>query len=186
MTQELQDYYKQLRQKDYKINPFNTKMMNPNNAKKDLPLLLPNGPNAYKLKFNALKRNTDIDLDEWKSNYVNYNTYVTNKNLKEKHAKSHSTINKNRHSAEGLRNTLDKDIKQNDKVLFSRIKTLEKLKKHLVNNKIEYNKLLHSANASGQFKKDKENQYTESTVRLILQILGIVIAGGFVYKVSNS
>ena len=124
MTQELQDYYKQLRQKDYVINPFNTKMMNPNNAKKDLPLLLPNGPNAYKLKFNALKRNTDIDLDEWKSNYVNYNTYVTNKNLKEKQAKSHSTINKNRHSAEGLRNTLDKDIKQNDKVLFSRIKTL--------------------------------------------------------------
>lgn len=186
MTQELQDYYKQLRQKDYVINPFNTKMMNPNDAKKDLPLLLPHGPNAYKLKFNALKRNTDIDLDEWKSNYVNYNTYVTNKNLKEKQAKSHSTINKNRHSAEGLRNTLDKDIKQNDKVLFSRIKTLEKLKKHLVNNKIEYNKLLHSANASGQFKKDKENQYTESTVRLILQILGIVIAGGFVYKVSNS
>ena len=185
MTQEFEDYYKQLRQNDYKINPFNMKMMNPNNAKKDLPLLLPHGPNAYKLKFNALKRNTDIDLDEWKSNYVNYNTYVTNKSLKEKHALSNSTINKNRNSAEGLRNTLDNDIKQNDKVLYSRIKSLEKLKKELVEKKIEYNKLLHSANASGQFKKDKENQYTETTVRLILQILGIVVAGGIVYKVNN-
>ena len=185
MTQEIQDYYKQLRHTDYKINPLNMKMMNPNNARKDLPLLLPHGPNSYKLKFNSLKQNTDIDLDEWKSNYINYNTYVTNKSLKEKHAKSYNTINKNRNSAEGLRNSLNKDIKQNDKVLFARIKSLEKLKKELVNKKIEYDKLLHSANASGQYKNDKETQYTETTVRLILQILGILIAGGIVYKVNN-
>ena len=50
---------------------------------------------------------------------------------------------------------------------------------------IEYNKLLNSANASIQFKNDKENQYTESTVRMLLQIIGIIIAGGFVYKVSK-
>jgi hypothetical protein len=185
MTQELQDYYKQLRQTDYKINPFNMKMMNPTNAKKDLPLLLPHGPTSYKSKFNSLKQNTDIDLDEWKSNYINYNTYVTNKSLKEKQAKSYSTINKNRNSVQGLRNTLDNDIKDNDNVLFARIKTLEKLKKQLVNKKIEYDKLLHSANASGQFNKDKESQYTESTVRLILQIVGIVIAGGIVYKLNK-
>jgi hypothetical protein len=161
------------------------KMMNPKSARKDLPLLLPKGPTTYEAKFNSLKQNSDIDLDEWKSNYINYNTYVTNNSLKKEHAKSDNTINKNRNSAQGLRNTLNKDIKENDKVLFSRIKTLEKLKKELVNNKIEYDKLLHSANASVQYKNDKETQYTETTVRLLLQLLGILIAGGIVYKVNN-
>jgi len=185
MTQEFKDYYKQLRKTDYDINPFNMKMMNPKNARKDLPLLLPNGPTKYEPTFKTLKQNVDIDLEEWKSNYVNYNTYVTDNSFKKKQAKSYSIINKNRDSAQGLRDTLNKAIKENDKVLFSRIKTLETLKKQLVNKKIEYDKLLHSANASVQFNKDKENQYTESTVRLILQILGIVIAGGIVYKVNN-
>ena len=185
MNQELEDYYNKLRKQDYNINPLNMEMLNARNAQKNLPLLLPYGPTKYKPKLKSLEQDTDLSIDEWKNNYVNYNTYVTDGNFKKKQAELYSTVNKNRQSAQALRNTLNMDIKKNDNVLFSRIKTLEKLKKELVNKKIEYNKLLHSANASIQFKNDKENQYTESTVRLILQIVGIIIAGGIVYKVSK-
>lgn len=185
MNQELEDYYNKLRKQDYNINPLNMQMMNPNSAVKNLPLLLPNGPTKYKPALKNLEQDSDLSIDEWKNNYVNYNTYVTDNSFKKNQADLYSTVNKNRQSAQALRDTLNNDVKKNDNVLFSRIKTLEKLKKELVNKKIEYNKLLNSANASIQFKNDKENQYTESTVRMLLQIIGIIIAGGFVYKVSK-
>ena len=51
--------------------------------------------------------------------------------------------------------------------------------------KIQYNKLLHSANASDQLKNDKQTVYTQTTVRFIMQIIGILIAGGIVYKVGS-
>ena len=185
MTQELEDYYNKLRKQDYDINPLNMQMMNPNSAVKNLPLLLPYGPTKYKSALKNLEQDSDLSIDEWKNNYINYNTYVTDNSFKKKQADLYSTVDKNRQSAQTLRDTLNNDIKKNDNVLFSRIKTLEKLKKKLVNEKIEYNKLLNSANASIQFKNDKETQYTESTVRMLLQILGIIIAGGIVYKVSK-
>lgn len=180
-----EDYYTRIRDADYKINPFNMKMMNPGNAKKHLPLLLPNGPNPYKKQLKTLKQDSDLAVDEWKSNYINYNTYVMDPKYKTKNIQGKNEMNGNRHSANRLRGKLNKDLQTNDAVLLKQIKTLEKLKKELTGKKITYNKLLHSANASGQLKNDKESLYTESTVRFILQLIGIGIAGGIVYKVSN-
>ena len=185
MTQELEDYYKRLRDNDYKINPFNMKMMNGNKPNKNLPLLLPNGPNQYKTNIKNLKNDKNLDLDEWKANYIQYNTYVIDDSKKRKNAILKNQINSNRQSVNKLRNKINKDVQNNDNVLYKQIKTLEQLKKELTNKKIKYNKLLHSSNASEQLKTDKENLYTETTVRLLLQILGVIIVGGVVYKVSN-
>ena len=73
----------------------------------------------------------------------------------------------------------------NDATLYKQIKTLEQLKKELTDKKIEYDKLLHSANASDQLKDDKQTLYTQTTLRFIMQIIGICIAGGVVYKVGK-
>ena len=125
MDQELQDYYKTLRKQDYDINPLNMQMMNPGDAAKNLPLLLPYGPNKFKPAFKNLQQDSDLAIDEWKNNYVDYNTYVTDNSYKQKQAELYTTVNKNRQSAQTLRDTLNNNIKENDAILFSRITTLE-------------------------------------------------------------
>ena len=62
---------------------------------------------------------------------------------------------------------------------------LQAVKKELTDKKIEYNRLLHSANASEELKNNKQTIYTETTIRFIMQIIGIFIAGGIVYKVGR-
>lgn len=186
MPQEFEDYYKRLRDNDYKLDPFNMKMLNKHNkANKNLPIILPNGPTKYKPKIKSLKTTTDLELEEWKKNYKRYNSYVTNDDYKKQQTITTNNINQNRNSVKYLKTKINSDVEKNDDVLFKHINHLEKLKKQLTRQKIKYNKLLHSANAAVQLKKDKDNLYTETTVRLILQVVGIIIAGGIVYKIGN-
>ena len=186
MPQEFEDYYKRLRDNDYKVDPFNMKMLNKDDkANKKLPIILPNGPIKYKPKIKSLKNTTDIELDEWKKNYKLYNSYVTNDDYKKQQTITTNNINENRNSVKYLKSKINKDVQINDDVLFKHIKHLENLKKKLTERKIKYNKLLHSANAAVQLKKDKDHLYTETTVRLILQVVGICIAGGIVYKIGS-
>lgn len=185
MTRESEDYYKRLRNADYEVNPFNMKMLDPKNAKKNLPLLLPHGPNQYKTKITNLKSDSTTALDEWTKNYKEYNMYVTDDKYKVSQSEKNKNLIVNRNSVKFLKNKINGDAKENDAALLQQIKTLEKLKKELTDKKIKYNKLLHSANASDQLKNDKQTQYTQTSVRFIMQIIGILIAGGVVYKVGS-
>lgn len=185
MARESQDYYKRLRHADYEVNPFNMKMLDPNDAKKNLPLLLPHGPNQYKSKITNLKSDSTTALDEWTKNYNDYNMYVTNDKYKVAQSEKNKNLIVNRNSVKFLKNSINKDAQENDATLLKQIKTLEQLKNELTNKKIEYNKLLQSANASDQLKNDKQTQYTQTSVRFLMQIVGICIAGGVVYKVGS-
>ena len=185
MTRESEDYYKRLRTADYQVNPFNMKMLHPKSAKKNLPLLLPHGPNEYKTKINNLKTDSSTALDEWTKNYKEYNMYVTDDSYKVAQSEKNKNLILNRNSVKFLKNKINGDAKENDAALYKQIKTLEQLKKELTDKKIEYDKLLHSANASDQLKDDKQTLYTQTTLRFIMQIIGICIAGGVVYKVGK-
>lgn len=185
MSRESEDYYKRLRNADYELNPFNMKMLHPKDAKKTLPLLLPHGPNEYKSKIKNLKTDSTTALDEWTKNYKEYNMYVTDDKYKVSQSEKNKNLIVNRNSVKFLKSKINGDAKENDAMLYKQIKTLEKLKKDLTDKKIQYNKLLHSANASDQLKNDKQTVYTQTTVRFIMQIIGIFIAGGIVYKVGS-
>tara|TARA_R110001599_G_scaffold187720_2_gene382177 strand:+ start:165 stop:722 length:558 start_codon:yes stop_codon:yes gene_type:complete len=185
MTRESDDYYKRLRNADYDVNPFNMKMLDSKDAKKNLPLLLPHGPNEYSPKITNLKTDSSTALDEWTKNYKEYNMYVTDDKYKVAQGEKSKNLIVNRNSVKFLKKKINADAKENDTVLYNQINTLEKFKKKLTDKKIEYNKLLHSANASDQLNNDKQTLYTQTTVRLILQIIGVFIAGGIVYKVGS-
>ena len=188
MSKEQEDYYKRLRDADYDVNPFNMAMLNTGsdnfNNSKNLPLLLPKGPTQFNSAINKLKSDAQLVIEEWKNNFKNYAANLTNEYDKDNLQKTKDLIGSNQ-SVKALKNDVNAGGRENDVALKKQITMLQALKKELTDKKIEYNKLLNSANASIQFKNDKENQYTESTVRMLLQIIGIIIAGGFVYKVSK-
>ena len=167
--------------KDYRINnPFSSKNKNLCSLN-----LLPKSPVKYEKELKILKSKSEMDISDWESSFKNYNKEILNNRVKQEQVQNDQNINNNRGTLISVEKHSNQDIEINDKKLYNDVKTLEKLKKKLAEKKIEYNKLIHSANASTQFKNDKETLYTETTVRFILQILGILIACGLTYKVSN-
>lgn len=167
--------------KDYRINnPFSLL-----NKRKCNEKLLPKSPDKYEQRLKILKMEIDEDMNDWIQSFKSYNKEILNNNVKDRQAQNDKKIIKNRMTAINVEKQTNIDIETNDKKLYLDVKTLENLKKKLAHKKIKFNKLLHSANASEQFKDDKESLYTETTVRFILQIIGILIAGGLTYKVST-
>ena len=172
--------------KDYRINDPFSSINNPFSSKnKNKCKHLNKSPEKYLSGLNNLKVQTDVGIADWTSFFKTYNKEILNDTVKQQQLQNDQTINKNRNTAISMEKQSNKDIQENDKELLVMVDELETKKKTLRDKKIEYNKLIHSANASSQFKNDKETLYTESTVRFILQILGILIAGGLTYKVSN-
>jgi hypothetical protein len=188
MSKEQEDYYKRLRDADYDVNPFNMAMLNPGsdnfNNNKNLPLLLPKGPNQFNSAINKLKSDAQLAIEEWKNNFKDYAANLTNDYDKDNLQKTKDLIGSNQ-SVKALKNDVNAGVRENDVALKKQITMLQALKKELTDKKIEYNRLLHSANASEELKNNKQTIYTETTIRFIMQIIGIFIAGGIVYKVGR-
>ena len=188
MSKEQEDYYKRLRDADYDVNPFNMAMLNTGsdnfNNSKNLPLLLPKGPKQFNSAINKLKSDAQLVIEEWKNNFKNYAANLTNEYDKDNLQKTKDLIGSNQ-SVKALKNDVNAGVRENDVALKKQITMLQALKKELTDKKIEYNRLLHSANASEELKNNKQTIYTETTIRFIMQIIGIFIAGGIVYKVGR-
>ena len=138
----------------------------------------------YEPMLKTLKANSNISITSWQDNYVDYNTKVDNDYYKSQNAIYTKDIKSNKTGIERLNDSILKDIKDNDKIIIRETNILDNLLKKYTTMK-NYNETTdHTKTAASQLKKDKEMEYTASTLGLVLQFVGLIGLGGFAYSTT--
>ena len=143
-------------------------------------------PSKYASQLKNLKMNSDIDIDSWKNNYVDYNTHLENNGYKQKQAKYTNNIYRSKNALLSLRTQIIGDVKKNDRVLLKHMHELKKLDKRYNHVTINTDKTENTDNASAQMYNDKEVEYSTSILRLVFQGFGLLIISGVGYYVSKN